>query len=134
MGCRRRVKTFEMKQPARGFDQKIAVGLLALGKEPGDAPRVNGSYLPTAVSASDVVPKADRCLWGFVEFERQSIWVAEKGEPSVRIWVDPDWLNGDAGGFKAHDHGIKIRHGKCQMSQACRLWMGRPHHWCWEGE
>ncbi|MET3594725.1 hypothetical protein ABID26_004133 [Mesorhizobium shonense] len=39
-----------------------------------------------------------------------------------------------AGGFQAHNNGIKIRNGKCQMSQTRRLWMGRPHRRCREGE
>jgi hypothetical protein len=81
-----------------------------------------------------VAKGANRSLLGFVEFQWQSIWVAEKGEPLIRIWVDPDWLNGNAGGFQAHNDGIEIHHGKCQMSQACCLWIGRPHHWGREGE
>ena len=73
-------------------------------------------------------------LLGFVEFQRQSIRVAEEGEAPIRIWVDPDWLNGNAGGFQAHNYGVEVHHGECQVPQPCRLWIRRPRHWGREGE
>ena len=52
----------------------------------------------------------------------------------VCIGVDPDWLNGNAGGFQAHNYGVEVHHGKCQVPQPCRLWIRRPRHWGREGE
>lgn len=50
------------------------------------------------------------------------------------MWVNSDWLNGNVGGFQPRYYRIEIHHSKCQVSQACRLWMGGPHPWCGEGE
>lgn len=52
---------------------------------------------------------------GLHRVQRQSIWVTEKGKPLDCVWVDPDWLNRNAGTFQAQNYGIKIRQGKRQM-------------------
>ncbi len=66
---------------------------------------------------------SNRSLLHLIKFQRQSVRVAEKREPLIRIWVDANWFNCNASGLKARNCEIEIHYGERQMSQTCRLWI-----------